>query len=108
MVEKESCRVVYFEHPAGITCGCAKCRTVLSQGTWAVGVIVSEKYKYIVGCNPPPECCGEVKTLVIDACATESEALALSDRVTEQLNREGTTANLNLLEMHQSISDSIQ
>ncbi len=81
---------------------------VLKEGTWLVGVIVAEKHKYIVGCKPPPVCCGDVKNLVIDAFATEAEADALAKRVIDQLNLEGTTANLNLLETHELVSNRLQ
>ena len=103
---KESCRVVYFEHPPGIMSGCAKCRTILRQGTWAVGVIVSETRKYLVGVNPPIECCGEEKK-VVDVRNNEDEAKALAAVISAQLNRDGTTANLRLYEAYQTLSDAM-
>jgi cytidine deaminase len=106
MAEKESCRVVYFEHPEGIESGCAKCRQILRDGSWAVGLIVSEKHKYFVGVNPPVMCCGEEKK-VIETYHTEDEAKALMARVIEQLNRDGTTKNLKLYEVHPVVSTAV-
>lgn len=102
---KEKAEVRWFNVPAGIVCGCARCRTVLRTGSWAVGVIVGT-HKYLIGVTPPVMCCGEEKK-VFQCFDTEEEAEAFAGRVIEQLNREGTTANLKLYEAHPAVSAAI-
>ncbi len=105
MAQKEECRVVCFEHPAGIISGCIACKKVLRTGQWAVGLFIGTD-KYVVGVDPPLTCCGAEKK-VIDTVDTEEEAKALMQRVIEQLNEDGTTENLKLYEAHPIISVSI-
>lgn len=105
MTEKEPYELVLVNHPAGINNGCAKCREILSSGTWAVGLKIGT-HRYAVGKNPARTHCGEEKK-EIDVFDTEEPARALLERVREQLNREGTTVNLKLYEFHPSVSDSL-
>lgn len=103
MSEKEQCKVVYFEHPPGITSGCAKCRKVLRQGTWTTGIIVGE-HRYLLGAQPPVECCGEQKKVIV-AFDTEAEAAQLAERTIAHINAEGSTAGLTLYETAIVISE---
>lgn len=102
MGEKEGYELGVMEHPPGIACGCAICRSILRQGTWVVGLKIGT-HRYVIGCNPPVRCCDTEKQ-VIEVFATEAEAQVLADAVREHLDHEGTTENLVLYEFHRVVS----
>lgn len=102
---KENVTVAVIDHPRGITAGCAKCRTVLKSGRFAVGVLI-DPHKYLVGENPPIMCCGEKKKVPLlfndEAAAEEAKKQTML-----RLDADGTTANLQLLEAAVFISNVV-
>lgn len=91
-----------LHHPAGISAGCAKCRTIIAKGQFAVGVKIGE-YRYVAGNNPPKTCCGEEKKvpLLFD---NEPLAALAAQGVVETLKKDGNTSNLRLLQLAQFVS----
>ena len=102
---KENVTVAVVDHPPGITAGCAKCRTVLKSGRFAIGVLI-DPHKYLVGENPPSMCCGEEKKVPLlfndEAAAEEAKKQTM-----QTLDADGTTANLRLLEAAVFTSDTV-
>lgn len=104
MSEREKYELVLMNHPPGVISGCAKCRKVLRQGTWAVGLIIGDK-KYLVGANPLVICCGEEKQ-VIEAFDSVDEARELSRKIDAILIEEKSTENLVLYQSHVAVSSA--
>jgi hypothetical protein len=66
------------------------------------GLIIGP-HKYLIGVNPPMRCCGEEKK-VFEAFSSEYGVKAFTEKVIEQLNRDGTTKNLKLYEAYPAVS----
>ncbi len=101
-VEREDAKVTVLHHPPGIQAGCAKCRTILNSGTFAVRVQVGN-HDYLVGNNPPKMCCGEEKKVPL-LFNNEPLAAFAAQGIVDILNRDGDTSGLRLLEVAQFIS----
>jgi len=102
MDSREDAVVSVVHHPAGINAGCARCRTIISSGTFAIGVQVGN-HNYLVGHNPPKQCCGEEKKVPL---LYDDEVLAAfgAQGIMDTLGRDGSTTNLRLYEVAQFIS----
>ena len=87
-------------HEAGITQGCAKCRTVYESGnTCAISITIDEdgqSQKRLIGLDPPKICCGERKKTIL-TFATPEEAQKNAKRIMREITAAGTTEQLILL-----------
>ena len=86
--------VVSIEHAAGYAFGCKRCQKIHFTGTWVVGLTVGE-HKFLVGKNPPVQCCGEEKQF-LEVFDAESEADTLRDTIAKHLAERGSTEGLVL------------
>ena len=93
--------VLIFPHEPGINQGCKKCRTVYVSGhKYALGLRVKEgdnTHDYLIGVDPPVSCCGEQKAF-FQSFVSNEEAQAAAEMVQAQINRDGSTKNLRLVD----------
>lgn len=99
---KEDATVTVAYHQPGISAGCAKCRTIIAKGQYAIRVDVGNHH-YLVDHYPPKMCCGDEKKVPL-LFNDEQQAVREAEKVIEILNRDGDTSNLRFLEMAQFIS----
>jgi hypothetical protein len=105
MATHEETIVMVINHPAGITCECMRCHTVLGQGQHAISVRVNGR-DYIVLREPAPKHCSDerrVPWLTNDVAAAER----WKQRVLTTIRRDRGFSSLRLMEIREFMMENV-